>query len=361
MPEMSDNLRERYSRQILFAEIGEQGQQRLGNSSVVIVGCGALGTALANLLVRAGVGRLRIVDRDFVEASNLQRQTLFVEDDAREALPKAVAAERRLRAINAGVTVEGVVADLGPSNAEELLGGFPLVLDGTDNFETRLLVNDYAVSHAVPWVYAAVVASYGVTMNVRPGETACLACLVEAPDTADAAGTAGHGSGGAFGSSHLDPTCDTVGVLGPAAGVIASIEAASALKLLLGRFPPDGDRLVSYDVWTTRFQAIRVARRADCRACGRGHFRYLEGQAQPHLTLCGRDSVQIHERRRRLDLDALGRHLAAAGGEVRHNEFLLRFCLPPYELTVFSDGRAIVKGTRDPAVARSLYARYIGA
>ena len=310
---MDATLRERYSRQILFPEIGEQGQERLRGSSVVIVGCGALGTALANLLVRAGVGRLRIVDRDFVESSNLQRQTLFEEEDAREALPKAVAAERRLKAINAASQVEGVVADLTPANVDELLGGFPVLLDGTDNFETRLLVNDYAVKQGVPWVYAAVVSSYGVTMTIRPGLTACLACLTESsgPDAAASA-------------EHPEATCDTVGVLGAAAGVIASLEAASAIKLLLGKQENYDARLVSCDVWTGRFQSIRVERRSDCRACGRREFSYLEGDAQPHLTMCGRDSVQIHERRRRLDLAALGQQLSATGREVRHNEFLLR-------------------------------------
>ena len=347
---MDAKTRERYSRQILFAEIGEEGQERLRASSTVVVGCGALGTAVANLLVRAGVGRLRIVDRDFVEDSNLQRQTLFEEADAREALPKAVAAERRLRSINSDVRVEGVVADLAPDNATSLLGGFPLLLDGTDNFETRLLLNDYAVAQNVPWIYAAAVASYGVTMVVRPGQTACLACLIESGTETMPGAVPG-----------AEPTCDTVGVLGAAAGVIASLEAAAAIRLLLGKPAPAEDQLTSCDVWTGRFQSIHVSRRTDCRACARREFRYLEGRAQPHLTLCGRDSVQIHERRRRLDLTALGGRLAAGGGEVRQNEFLLRFRVPPYELTVFADGRAVIKGTRDPAVARSLYARYIGA
>jgi bacteriocin biosynthesis cyclodehydratase domain-containing protein len=352
---MDAKLQERYSRQILFAEIGEQGQERLREAAVVVVGCGALGTALANLLVRGGVGRLRIVDRDFVEFSNLQRQTLFEESDARAALPKAVAAEQRLAAINSDVRVEGLVADLNPDNIEESLAGFPLVLDGTDNFETRLLLNDYAVRHNVPWVYAAVVSSYGVTMPIRPGETACLACLTEG-------GQNGLDSNSQLESNgHLEPTCDTVGVLGAAAGVIASIEAASALKLLLGKSQPGDDRLVSCDVWTGRFQSIRVARRPDCRACGRREFRYLDGEAQPHLTMCGRDSVQIHERRRHLDLAELGRQLAAGGHPVRQNAFLLKLAVPPYEMTVFADGRAIIKGTRDLSVARSLYARYVGA
>src|ERR1700674_1764428 len=339
---------ERYSRQILFSEIGEAAQQRLLESSAVLVGCGALGTALANLLVRAGVGKLRIVDRDFVEPSNLQRQTLFEESDAQEALPKAVAAERRLRAINSGVSVEGIVADVSPKNAEELLRGFPLILDGTDNFETRFLLNDVAIDLNVPWIYAAVVASYGVTLTVRPGETACLACALESE------------SGNGSQAAGAEDTCDTVGVLGAAAGVIASIEAAEAIKLLLGKTESGGGRLVFFDFWSGQYNSVRVARNPACRACVRRDFPYLEGDAQPHLTMCGRDSVQIHERRRQLDLPALGRRLAPTVADVRENGFLLRFRVPPYEMTVFADGRAIIKGTRDTSVARSLYARYIG-
>jgi len=338
--------RERYSRQILFAGIGEPGQEKLLAAGAVLVGCGAIGTVIAGLMTRAGIGRLRIIDRDYVEHSNLQRQTLFEESDAREALPKAVAAQRHLSAINSGVSVEGVVADLTPANAEELLGGFTLVLDGTDNFETRLLINDAALSLRVPWIYAAAVGSYGVTMTIRPGETACLACLLEADGTA-------------VGN---EATCDTVGILGGAASVAASLAAAEALKILAGREDALHQRLVSCDVWTGKFQSIRVARNPECRTCGHREFIYLAGKAQPHITLCGRDSVQIHASGRQLDLGDLGRRLLSASiGEVRNNDFLLRFRVPPYEMTVFADGRTIVKGTKDPAVARSLYARYLGA
>jgi len=338
--------RERYSRQILFAGIGESGQEKLLAADAVLVGCGALGTVVAGLMARAGIGRLRIVDRDCVEHSNLQRQTLFDETDAREALPKAVAAQRHLNAINSKVLVEGVVADLTPANAEELLGGFELILDGTDNFETRLLINDAAVSLGRPWIYAATVGSYGVTMTIQPGKTACLACLLEA-------------EGGAVGN---EDTCDTVGVLGSAASVAGSLAAAEALKILAGRPETLHQRLVSCDVWTGKFQSIRVARNPDCPTCGHREFRYLAGKVQPHITMCGRDSVQIHAGRRRLDLRDLGQRLQSASiGEVRNNDFLLRFRVPPYEMTVFADGRAIIKGTKDPAVARSLYARYLGA
>jgi molybdopterin-synthase adenylyltransferase len=338
---------ERYSRQILFAGIGEEGQSWLLASRAVLVGCGALGTVIANLLVRAGIGRLRIIDRDFVESSNLQRQTLFDESDAREALPKAVAAERHLRAINSDVAIEGLVADLDPQNAVELLSGFPLILDGTDNFETRLLVNDAALSLGVPWIYSAAVSSYGVSLTVRPGETPCLACLLDSK-----------GSSSGFG---LEETCDTVGILNSAASVIASIAAAEATKILAGKSNALHGRLISCDVWSGRFQSIRVARNPGCRACARREFIYLEGEAQPRVTMCGRDSVQIHERRRSLDLAALARRLERTTDTLQHNSFLLRFRVPPYALTVFPDGRAVIKGTRDPAVARSLYSRYIGA
>ncbi|HMD32962.1 MAG TPA: ThiF family adenylyltransferase [Candidatus Acidoferrales bacterium] len=349
---MTDPLQnERYSRQILFAPLGAEGQQRLLESRAVIVGCGALGTVVAGLLARAGVGRLRIVDRDFVELSNLQRQTLFEEADARDALPKAVAAERRLRAANSGIEIEGVVADLTPENVAEWLDGFALILDGTDNFETRMLVNDYAVSAGVAWIYAAAVGSYGVTFTVRPGTTACLACLVESP---------GEGNGAAAGL-RPEETCDTAGVLNTAAGVVGSLEAAEAVKILSGHEEALSGRLVSCDVWAGRFQSVRVERDAGCRACGRREFRWLEGEAQPQVTLCGRDSVQIHERRRNLDLEELARRLAPVAGPIRTNGFLLRFAVPPCEVTVFPDGRAVFKGTKDPAVARSLYARYIGA
>jgi len=329
---------------MLFAGVGPQGQQRLLSSSAVIVGCGAIGAAVANLLTRAGVGRLRILDRDFVETSNLQRQILFDENDAKEALPKAVAAERKLRALNSDVAIEGVVADLHSKNIEELLSGFPLILDGTDNFETRFLINDFAVHSGTPWIYAAAVASYGLSFVVRPRRTACLACLLETE------GTLG-----------LEETCDTVGVLGPIVNLIASLEAAEALKLLSGNDKNLHGRLISCDLWTGRFQSVQPERNPACRACARGEYLYLEGEAQPHITMCGRNSVQIHERGRALDLSALERRLSSTIPGVRQNGFLLRFQVAPYEMTVFPDGRAILTGTQDPAVARSIYAKYIGA
>jgi len=337
-------LDEKYSRQLLFAGVGPEGQRRLLSSGATIVGCGAIGAAVANLLARAGVGRLRILDRDFVETSNLQRQVLFDENDAREALPKAVAAERKLRSLNSDIHIEGIVADLNSRNVQELLSGFPLILDGTDNFETRFLINDFAVQSGTPWIYAAAVASYGLSFVIRPRETACLACLL--------------GPEGALG---LEETCDTVGVLGPVVNLVASFEAAEALKILSSNASALHGRLISCDVWTGRLQSVQPERNPACRACAQGEYRYLHGEAQPHITMCGRDSVQIHERGRVLDLPALEKRLSSTIPGVRQNGFLLRFQVTPYEMTVFTDGRAILKGTKDPAVARSLYAKYIGA
>jgi molybdopterin-synthase adenylyltransferase len=336
---------ERYSRQILFSGMGGEGQRRLLASSAVIVGCGAIGASVAQLLARAGIGKLQVIDRDFVEPSNLQRQALFDENDAREALPKAAAAENKLRLVNSEIEIEGVVCDVTPENVEELLGGFDLILDGTDNFETRYLLNDFAVRAGRPWIYAAAVGSYGLTFAIRPATTACLACLLERPD----AGTM------------LAETCDTVGVLGPIVNLIASLEAAEALKILSGHEEALHGRLLSCDVWSGRMQSIAVARNPNCRACVRREFTYLDGELQPHVTMCGRDSVQIHERRRSIDLETLAKSLAATGIAVQKNDFLLKFAVPPYEMTVFGDGRAILKGSTDPAVARSLYARYLGA
>ncbi len=341
---MNLSLHEKYSRQTLFAGLGVEGQQRLLSSRVVIVGCGAIGAATANLLARAGVGTLRIIDRDYVDPSNLQRQTLFEESDARDSLPKARAAESRLRAINSDIQVEGIIADLNPKNVIELLNGFPLILDGTDNFETRFLLNDFAVHAAVPWIYAAAVSSYGVTYTIRPGVTACLACLMDSA----------RGTG-------LEDTCDTIGILGSIVNLIASLQATEAIKILSTNDSELHGRLVSADVWSGRFQSVLPERNTNCRACVRREFHYLQGEAQPHITMCGRDSVQIHERNRVLDLAALEKHLGVTVSDVRQNGFLLRFRVLPYEITVFADGRAMIKGTTDPAVARSLYAKYIGS
>jgi molybdopterin/thiamine biosynthesis adenylyltransferase len=340
----ADDTSRRYAPQVAFEGIGTAGQRRLSRARCALVGCGALGSAQANALVRAGVGYLRIIDRDFVEVSNLQRQTLFDESDARQALPKAVAAERRLRQINSSVQVEGRIADLVPENAEELLQDCQLFLDGTDNFETRLLLNDVAVKHNLPWVYGAVVGSYGLSMPVVPGHTACLTCLLEEQPEAG-----------------MEETCDTVGIINPAVNWVAALQVSQVLQLLVGSWSAPQARLVRGDLWRNRFQASPVpAPRPDCRTCARHEFLHLAGRTRPRITLCGRNAVQIHERSRQLDMDQLQRRLAAHG-EVRHNEFLLRLQVPPYTLTFFVDGRAIIEGTTDPATARTLYARYLGS
>ncbi|MGO8791579.1 MAG: ThiF family adenylyltransferase [Terriglobia bacterium] len=334
---------EKYSRQILFWPIGAEGQEKLLQSKVVVVGCGALGTAQANALVRAGVGTLRIVDRDFVEESNLQRQMLFDEADAMESLPKAVAAERKLRRINSDVKVEGIVADADSSNIEEFIDGFDVALDATDNFETRYLLNDAAVKMGIPWIYGAVVASYAATMTILPGRTACLACIFPKPPLG------------------MHETCDTVGVIGPAVSWAAAIQVTEAFKVLLGRESELHGSLIAYDLWTNRFQQVKAPRDPQCSVCVAHEYTYLEQGGATHISLCGRNSVQIHQSESRaLDLTALKTRLEGFG-PVLANEFLLKCSLDTYELTVFPDGRVIVKGTRDPAVARGLYARYIGA
>jgi molybdopterin/thiamine biosynthesis adenylyltransferase len=336
---------ERYSRQILFGGIGAEGQHRLAAGRVAIVGCGATGSVLASLLARAGVGKLRIIDRDYVEASNLQRQSLFDEADALESLPKAVAAARKIAAFNSEIEVEARVEDVVPGNITALLEGIDVILDGTDNFETRYLLNDYAVKASLPWVYAAAVGSYGVTLNVMPGKTACLACIF--PET----------------PRGMVETCETSGILNTAVNAVASVAATEALKMLLGGAALERLRqtLWSCDVWTNEQAEIFAGRpRSGCRACGERDFVHLAGEGRPHITMCGRNSVQIHERARPIDFVQMQR-LLQTHGVVRHNEFVLKFWCEPYEMTLFPDGRAIIKGTTDTAIARSLYARYVGS
>ena len=362
---------DRYSRQILFRGIGAEGQSRLARSRVAIVGCGATGSALAALLARAGVGTLRIIDRDYVEPSNLQRQSLFDEQDASDSLPKAIAAARKIAAFNSQIVVEPKVDDVIPANINALLEGTEIILDGTDNFETRYLINDFAVKNSLPWIYSAAVGSYAATMNVLPGETACLACIF--PDS----------------PRGIVDTCETSGILNSAVNLVASIAATETLKLLVGDktgatngtdrteetkapHPPTHlpstlrRTLLSFDLWTNEHAEITAAKpRPGCRACGQRDFIHLAGEGRPHITLCGRNSVQIHavqtqERQRPIDFTEMNRRLQPHG-TVRHNDFVLKFWHDPYEMTLFPDGRAIIKGTTDTAVARSLYARYVGS
>ena len=344
---------DRYSRQILFSPIGRAGQDRLGRARVLIIGCGALGTAQANALARGGVGHLGIIDRDYVEASNLQRQLLFDESDADQSLPKAIAAERHLRSLNREVEVQGVVADVDGTSIERHVRGYNLILDGTDNFETRYLINDAAVKLDIPWIYGAVVGSYGATLTILPGRTPCLACVFpERP-------------------SGLQETCDTVGVISPAVAWTAAFQVSEALKILTGHTCDLHGKLLACDLWKNSFREIQPRIDPECRACQKRQFTFLEGDVLSRAAvLCGRNAVQIRQPgSRSLDLAALRARLEGIGRArgprgssafVQANDFLVRCRIDPYELTVFADGRAIIKGTGDPAVARRIYAQYVG-
>ena len=342
---------ERYSRQTRVPGIGKAGQERIGKSRVVVCGCGALGTVLANHLVRAGVGFVRIVDRDFVEISNLQRQVLFDESDVIGNMPKSVAAANKLRAVNSAITIEPVVADIDRTNILDLCSDVDMILDGTDNFEVRYLINDAAVKLGKPWVFGGAVGTEGQSMTIIPGETPCLRCVFEA--------SPGPGEVG---------TCETAGVLGPAVAVVASIQAAEALKILAGKKDAINRELITFDMWINTNRRIKIARlleKSDCPCCKQKNFEWLEGDHGTQTTsLCGRNAVQVsHRARNKLDFESLAKQLGVSGS-VSHNKFLLKFQLSEagndYEFTVFPDGRAIIKGTDDTDKARTLYAKYIG-
>ncbi len=346
-PSNSARAADRYVRQERFFPIGREGQRRLAATHVVQVGCGALGSASAELLTRAGVGHLTLIDRDYVELHNLQRQSLFSEDDVAEHLPKAAAAARRLGAINDEVEIRTEITDLHAGNAERLLAGADIILDGTDNFETRYLINDVAVKHGIPWVYGGVISSGGSTMTIRPGETPCLRCVFpDAPEPGSA------------------PTCDTAGVIGPAVQTVASIQAAEAMKLAVGDLAATNRALLSFDVWSLDVQRVPLPERdPDCPTCGRRQFSFLDSTRPSQTTqLCGHDAVQVLVTPApTLNLRALAERLRPLG-TVMVNRFLLRFDDPVTgrQITVFPDGRAIVQGTTDAIEARSLYAKYIG-
>lgn len=335
----------RYAKQTRFAPLGDAGQARLAASSVLVVGCGALGSVLAESMVRAGVGNVRLVDRDFVELSNLQRQTLYTESDVRDRTPKAIAAAERLRAVNSDVSIEGVVADVTSTNLAALGAACDVILDGTDNFETRLLVNDYAVRDGVPWVYGGVIGAEGRVMPIVPGQTACLACLLpEPPATGEA------------------ETCDSAGVLGPAVGVVASLQAIEALKLLAGAHEALAHGLTVIDLWGGRWRRLAVPRDPACRACGERRFDWLEGRRGSRaVVLCGRGAVQVSppEGSPPIDLPALRAKLAQLA-PVAGNPYLLRIEYEGHDVTVFADGRAIIGGVESEAEARSVWARLSG-
>lgn len=338
-------MNERYSRQILFSGIGATGQRRLQQSRALIIGCGALGSAQAESLARAGVGSLRIADRDFVEASNLQRQTMFTERDAAERVPKAIAAANHIREINSAVDVQPEITDVNHANIERLVADCDVVLDGTDNFATRYLINDACVKHEIDWVYGAAVGSYGVTMTIRPHQTPCLRCVfAEAPPAASA------------------PTCDTAGVIMPIINVVAAVQVTEALKLLIGQNEKLHGSLMQFDVWRNEWRKINPgAPSPDCPTCGLGDFATLEATSGDFAAvLCGRNAVQISpSRSTQLDFEELAMRLGGTG-EVKFNDYLLRFRTGEVELTVFRDARSIIRGTSEITTARSLYAKYIG-
>ena len=337
---------DRYVRQMRYPPFGEAGQQRLAQSRALVCGCGALGSVAANTLVRAGVGNVRIVDRDFVETNNLQRQVLFNEKDVARRMPKAMAAAEKLRGINSQVKIEPVVADLDNANIEQLCEGVDVIVDGTDNFETRFLLNDMAVKHNIPWVYGGCIGAEGQTMTILPGDTACLRCLMhECPPP---------------GST---PTCDTAGILGPIVGVIASIEALEAMKILSGRRESVSRQLTVFELWHNRIRQVDVSSLRDqveCPTCKGGDFPWLSGKQGSHTAvLCGRNAVQLSFPDSSVSLERLEQELQGVGSVTR-NQFLLRLDVEQYEVTVFPDGRAIIGGTDNVAEAKTVYAKYVG-
>lgn len=344
----SEVIRDRYSRQERFTAIGREGQQRLAESHVLVCGCGALGSVIANSLVRAGVGKLRIVDRDFLEYNNLQRQVLYDEADVASGLPKAIVAKEKLQRINGSVEIEAIVTDIDHTNMERLMDGVDLVLDGTDNFETRFLINDAAVKLGIPWVYGGCIGAEGQTMTILPGETPCLRCLLQ--ETPPAGST---------------PTCDTAGILGPIINVIASVEVTEALKLLTDNSDAVSRSLGVFDLWENRVRHVGIDALftgfENC-LCHGNEFPWLAGERGSHTaSLCGRNSVQLtFPERRQLDLAQLAKKLDGLG-KVIANEYLVRFSDESYTLTIFADGRAIISGTDEIPVAKSVYARYVGS
>jgi len=334
---------DRYTRQTIFPGIGPEGQRRLGEGFAVVVGCGALGTVVSSALVRAGVGRVRVIDRDFIEYHNLQRQLLFTESDIEGGLPKAVAAERHLREANSAVQVEGVVADFSRTNAEKLVEGADVILDGLDNFETRFLINDVALKLRIPWVYGGAIGSTGMTATFLPDERPCFRCMVNSPP-----------AGGTM-------TCDTAGVVNAVPWIVGSLQATEALKILIGTAPLSRD-LVVLDVWQRSFESLSLADLvgADCPACN-GTYEFLEGKPRTRVTsLCGQNAVQIWNAAAvGMPLDQIKDRLSPLG-PVEGNEYMVRFPVGEQELVIFYDGRAIVRGTRDESVAKALYAKYVG-
>lgn len=335
---------ERYSRQIIAPVIGEEGQRKLMASSVLLVGCGGLGSTVATILVRAGVGKLRIIDRDFVDITNLQRQILFEEEDVSSNIPKAVLAEKKLNKVNREAKIEGIVADFNPTNAESLAKGVDLIIDGLDNMEGRFLLNDLSVKMGIPWIYGTCLSTYGMTFNIIPGKTPCFRCIYDN-----------------LGTTTL--TCETVGIIGPIAVLVASIQSAEAIKFLTGKEDNLRKELLFIDLWKNEFEKIPIShlKRDDCPACGKKNFEFLEGEnISSTVSLCGSNSVQINPPFAKfIDLEKTVENLKPYG-IVFFNEYLVKLFYESYEITIFKDGRAIIKGTSDPSIAKSLYSKFVG-
>jgi molybdopterin-synthase adenylyltransferase len=338
-----DPVADRYSRQTRFAGIGEVGQRRLRESSVVIVGCGALGSVSAEMLVRAGIGRLTIVDRDFVEESNLQRQSLFTEAHAAQNLPKAAAARETLASINSEVEVRGLVVDLIPENVHDLCRDAGVVVDGTDNFETRYLINDWCVKERTPWVYGACLGAYGVSFVIRPALGPCLQCLFQSPPEA-----------GSF------ETCDTAGIIAPIVHLVSAWQVTQTLKLLVGQ--DVSEQLLVADLWRDQLRTVPIRRDVDCACCQARRFEFLEGEGIGRsIRLCGRNAVQVSPGvESRVDFETVAQRLADTG-IIRFNGYMMRIQVEGYDISLFPDGRSVIKGTEDPAEARSIYSKYIGS
>ena len=338
-------MMDRYSRQIIFPGIGEEGQRKLSESSVVVIGCGGLGTMISSSLVRAGIGKVRIIDRDFIEYHNLHRQALFEEDDIKNELPKAIAAERHLKKVNSSIEIEGIVADANHTNIEKFTSGMDLIVDGLDNFESRFLLNDVALKHRIPWIYGAAIASSGMTMSIIPGKTPCIRCL-----------SASSPGGGVVG------TCDTAGIIGPVPSIIGALQTAQAMRILVGE-DVTPQRLTIIDVWKGTFQQLKTGYRKDCPAC-HGQYEYLEGKTGLEITsLCGQNVVQVlntHEVE--ISLPELAARLKPVVTNITVNDFMLRFSADKErDMIVFPDGRALVRNTSDESLARVLYTKYIGS
>lgn len=331
---------DRYSRQIMLKNIQEEGQEKLAKSQVLVIGCGALGTTIANNLVRSGIGHVKVVDRDIVELNNLQRQNLFDEDDV--DFPKASIAAEKLKKINSDVEVEFIIDDVNHENIERIISGMDLVLDGTDNMLIRFLINDACVKHGIPWIYGGAIETYGITMNIIPNKTPCFRCLIQ--DLPEAGSLS---------------TCDTVGVLNSIPEIIGSIQSTEALKILLGK--DINKSLLTYDVWSHTFNNMKIKKRDDCECCGKHNFEFLNAKKrETMISLCGKGAIQITPVNEvKISFEDLGKKLHKLG-EVDFHKLVLRFKIPNYELNIFKNGRTIIIGTNDKKIAKSLYAKYIG-